>query len=816
MDALTTTRARQVQIETWPFKYPLRVPGVPAWQNLEQWPCRWVQPEQLPAPPFVMLYRRRFSLNAPDTVRIHVSADERYDLYLDGKRIGRGSERGDRNHWFFESYDLELAPGEHTLCARVWSLGALRPWAQLSVYHGLIVAPEDPAWLPQIGTGVASWEVRQLAEYRFTELLLPPNFPLGGGPGVELDGTLSIPGWERGEGTDWRPVRAMHSGTNGFYLFSGESIHLLHPATLPPQLDRPLTNRSVRFITQPNGEHVDGEPIVMSNDRPDEHEAWAQLLATDEPLLLPPHTRRRVLIDLETYRCFYPELEVRGGKGGSVTLTVSETLFTSPTSALMKGHRDQIDGKYMLGTPDRILTAGQDVPIRFAPLDWRCGRYLEVLVRSAEEPLVIERLALRETGYPLEPESSWNVEDKHLTRLLDVCVHTLRMCAHETYMDCPYYERLMYVGDTRIQALLTYVLTGDTKLPRKALQLFDASRLNFSGLVTDSYPSIGKLIPPFALWWVGMVYDYALWRGDPAFIATMMPGVRAVLERFVQARDDAGLVRSLPGWNFADWCPEWPDGVPPGGYGEVSGLINWHVVYALAQAISLEHFIGETELAARSARLAAQLVEALRRTFWHPEQGLFADDTTHQAFSIHTQCLALLSGMLAADETTHIARALLNPPAAVVMPSIYFTHYLFEAYHQLGRGDIVQQRLDPWVKAIENGCRTLPETFGDARSDCHAWGAHPLYHYIATILGVRPAGPGFQQILIRPQLGSLHEAQARIVHPKGMLEIALRRDEGAITGSVTLPTGVFGVFHYAHQQVALVPGLQHISIVHTD
>ncbi|WP_372490084.1 hypothetical protein [Chitinophaga sedimenti] len=28
---------------------------------------------------------------------------------------------------------------------------------------------------------------------------------------------------------------------------------------------------------------------------------------------------------------------------------------------------------------------------------------------------------------------------------------TSRLCAYETYMDCPYYEQLQYIGDTRIR-----------------------------------------------------------------------------------------------------------------------------------------------------------------------------------------------------------------------------------------------------------------------------------------------------------------------------------------------------------------------------
>ena len=32
------------------------------------------------------------------------------------------------------------------------------------------------------------------------------------------------------------------------------------------------------------------------------------------------------------------------------------------------------------------------------------------------------------------------------------------------------------------------------------------------------------------------------------------------------------------------------------------------------------------------------------------------------------------------------------------------------------------------------------------RSDCHAWGAHPVFHFYATVLGIRPAAPGFRRV----------------------------------------------------------------------
>ena len=88
-----------------------------------RWPCQWVSSSAAEPKPCALAYRLNFAVERAATVRVHVTADERYWLFLDGVRIGQGSERGDAENWFFETYDLNLASGPHTLVACVWSLG---------------------------------------------------------------------------------------------------------------------------------------------------------------------------------------------------------------------------------------------------------------------------------------------------------------------------------------------------------------------------------------------------------------------------------------------------------------------------------------------------------------------------------------------------------------------------------------------------------------------------------------------------------------------------------------------------------------------
>ena len=378
-------------------------------------------------------------------------------------------------------------------------------------------------------------------------------------------------------------------------------------------------------------------------------------------------------------------------------------------------------------------------------------------------------------------------------------------------MDCPYYEQLMYVGDTRLQALVTYALSRDDRLPRKALLLFDVSRQT-SGLTRSQHPSqVTLLIPPFSLWWVGMVYDYALWRDDPAFVQARLPGVRAVLDYFHGRRNAAGLVEAPEGWNFTDWVPQWTKGVPPDGRDGISGVLNAQFVLILLQAAELEDHFGEPELAARNRRVAAEVGQVVHSMFWDEGRSLFADDAEHRHFSEHAQCLAILGGL--ADEMIQdrLVQGLRSAPD-LARTSIYFSHYLLEAYRQLGDALALFDRLSEWFALESLGFRTTREEPEPSRSDCHAWGAHPLYHFAATVLGVRPAEFGFRSVQIAPLLGPLTAAEGTVPHPRGDISVAFHIEDNRLTGSVTLPAKTTGRFQWAGHSLDLHSGQQAIVI----
>ena len=85
-----------------------------------------------------------------------------------------------------------------------------------------------------------------------------------------------------------------------------------------------------------------------------------------------------------------------------------------------------------------------------------------------------------------------------------------------------------------------------------------------------------------------------------------------------------------------------------------------------------------------------------------------------------------------------------------------------------------------WFPLLRTGMKTMPEEPEPCRSDCHAWGAHPLYHFYATILGIRPTGLGSRTLSATPCLGPLQSASGTLPHPSGLQRFRACRHDGEI------------------------------------
>jgi alpha-L-rhamnosidase len=748
----------------------------------ELWPAKWISHPEAGRELGVYHFRKTITLDAkPATFRVHVTADNRYELFVNGTRAAMGPSRGDLQHWRYATVDLApyLRAGRNTLAAVVWNWGRRAPAAQFSNETGFLIQGE--AKTESAVNTPEGWKCLKDAAYA---VRTPgrAGLPIGAlaGAGESMRGELYPWGWEKPEFDDSKWVPAVQiSNAVPYGLNNDVDRWFLVPDRLPQMEDREVRPRGV---VRAQGGTLPGR--------------------------IPPHSKATVLVDNGVLTTAYPELTVSGGRGASIEMTYSEAPYT-PREGVRprnwpKGNRDDIQGKVILGLADAFYPDG-GARRTYRPLWWRTYRYLEFQIETGEEALTLDDFKGRFTGYPFAEAARVEAPDPDLAKIWEVGWRTARLCAHETYMDCPYFEQMQYVGDTRVQALISLYVSGDDRLMRNAIEQFDQSRSS-EGITYSRYPSnVPQYIPTFSLLWVGMIHDYWMHRRDDAFIGSQLPGIRTVLSWFEQRRDASGLAGAITWWPFVDWASAWKNGVPPGGGTGQSAVVSLQWLEALEAAADLEQQYGEKIYAERYRREAGALRVKIRETCWDGARGLFADTPEKRTYSRHVNILAVLEDLLPPAEQRQLMGKVLSD-TTLTDTTYYFRHYLSRAINKAGLGDRYVEQLAPYREMLKQGMTTWPETPGDSRSDCHAWSSSPNYELLATVAGIEPAEPGFRSVRVRPHLGPLPWLRARMPHPQGVIEVDFVRRGAEITGTVTLPPGVEGVFKHGGKRVKLRAG----------
>jgi alpha-L-rhamnosidase len=761
----------------------------------------------VPGDSFTVFHARRtFELAAkPAHFIVHVSADNRYRLYVNGEdvaylyaRVSSGPQRSDVTHWRYETIDFApyLRRGRNVIAALVWNWGAARPVAQFSHRTGFLLQGDSQVEAALVNTGTG-WKV--LRDSAFSPIVITTasmgNY-YAAAPGDSVDESRYPWGWENLNYVDaaWSDaavvgrVQLRAIAPAGYGEVSGWQ---LEPRSIPPMDERMQLLEHVRRAI---GTKVDDEQALLHGTY-----QW-----------IPARTTASILFDQSVTTNAYPVLVTKGGAGSTVRLTYAEALVDAKGQ---KGNRNDIEGRAIHGVHDVFLPDG-GLNRQLQTLYWRSFRYIQMDVTTGDNPVGVNLYGIF-TAYPFQERGRFASDLPWLADMWRMNWNGARIGAFETYMDTPYWEQLQYIGDTRIQSLISLYVAGDDRLMRQAIEHFDYSRIP-EGLTASRYPSaLTQIIPPFSLIYVAMVHDYFMHRDDPAFVRERLAGVRGILDWYGRHVDSTGMLGPMPYWNYVDWTPRWDRGVPPGADNGHSTAISLLYVYALERAAEIEAGTGEREAGGGSReagsgyRAQAKAVRAaVRARAWDSKRGLFRDAPDTNAYSQQTNVLAILADAVPLSAQRGIMERVLAD-TTLTPASYYFSFYVLEALRKVGLGDRYIEQLAPWQAMLKLGLTSAPENPEPTRSDTHAWSAHPNYGLLATVLGVRPSSPGFRTVRIAPALGPLRRAEGRVPHPLGDIEVQLVREgQRGLRADVTLPRGLSGVFAWQGKQRPLHDGHQ--------
>ncbi|WPU96401.1 alpha-L-rhamnosidase C-terminal domain-containing protein [Mucilaginibacter sabulilitoris] len=747
-----------------------------------QWNAQWI------AVPFVngnsygvFYFRKSIDLaTKPKNFIVHVSADNRYKLYVNSKLISLGPARGDTYYWNYETVDLApyLSAGKNTIAALVWNEAQYSPAAQISVRTGFVLQGNSPA--EEILNTNNSWKcIRDVGHKPI------PGYFFAASKGEMVDMNQAIKG-------DWTAANFDDSAWLGAAKVADGKLKgtawgidwALVPSSLPP---REMTYQRLGKLRTATG-------MSVSPTFPEKKTAFT----------IPANTTVSLLLDQTFETNAYVTLNFSGGKDAGISLGYAESLYEKGSNGVRKGNRNEVEGKEFVGRIDSLIADGSQGQ-SFTTLNFRTYRYIKLFVQTKNEPLVIDDLYGTFTGYPFKRSSVINTDNAEIKQMLDIGWRTVRLNAWETYMDCPYYEQLQYIGDTRVQAIISYYNTSDNRLARNALNQIDHSRLP-EGITASCYPSKGtQVISPFSLWYIGMLHDYWMYRGDDDFIRNKLLGERGVLDFFSKYQQPDGSLKDTPYWAFVDWAGNL--------WGEVKGkdgsaaIYDLQLLWAYQWAAEMEAKIGLQDYAKIYNQKAAQLKATIQRKYWNPVKKLYADTKEKNGFSQHVNSLAILTGVVSDAEMPTVAKQMLSD-TSLTQCSVYFKYYLNQALVKAGLGNDYMNWLDKWRENIKMGLSTWAEysDVNTSRSDCHAWGASPNIEFFRTVLGIDSYAPGFSKIKVEPHLGTLTAISGEIPHPNGKVAVGYKFEKGRWQIDINLPRATAGMLIWKAKQYPLKAG----------
>ena len=750
-----------------------------------KWDAQWIaHPDVAGTAYSVQHFRRVIELKtAPTTWKVHVSADPRCRLFVNGVEVWTGPARSDLEHWPYMTLDLaeHLRAGKNVLGATVWNHGEYNPWSQMSYRTGFILQGASPAEA-MANTG-SKWKVFADPSYSVADKTRYPGIPTG--RPVRFDARTHPWGWMEAGYDDnaWSSPESLGRGAMRGVSDAGSQWWLV------PQAIPALERVPQRFVA-----------VARASD--------PSLKSLKMPWVIPANTEASVLLDQGQLTTAYPEIVVLGGRDAEIRMKWAEALVDAKGR---KGNRNDVEGRSITTPADVFVLDGARERV-LQTHTFRTFRYLQLDVKTASEPLTIRDVRSVFTAYPFQEKASFKSSDRSLADIWRVGWHTQRLCAGDTYYDCPYYEQFQYVGDTRIQALISLYVSGDERLMKNAIAAFYNSSMT-EGLTASRYPSAQRqVIPPYSLFWVAMLHDYWMHCRDDAFVRQMLDGVEGVLTLFERLLRDDWLPGAMEWWNFGDWAEGWPRGVPPGVVEGGSAFIALQYVMAARQATEMYEAFGDKEHAGIWRGKADRVAQAVDKLCWVEAKGLYADTPEKKSFSQHVNSLAVVSKTATGKRARAIVERILGD-ASLTQCTFYFRFYVIRAMAEVGLGDRYVPELKPWRDMLALGLTTFAEKPEPTRSDCHAWSACPNYDFLALICGITPDAPGFRRVSIAPSLGVLGWEEGKIPHPDGEIVVRVDRKPGdAIESVVTLPKGVSGIFVWKGQEHPLSSGRQTIKI----
>lgn len=740
-----------------------------------------------------------------------ITVDGRYQLHVNGRKIGRGPVRCSPLAQRYDRFDVAeaLRPGCNVIAVLVHTYGVDTAFHERVQGLWAPVFGEGGLWVEgEVFSTHADWRCTQSDAW--TQDMPQSNGSLGF---IEwLDANRLDPAWTGMDfdDTGWDAARPLIAGGGGpESLYQGQVVRpfpILIPNPLPTLREMDVRPESLRWVRgqQPRPDmpaHVRlyDEPLVAAAD--DAASGIETLFDDGETsVAIRTHDGLDTAFTIDFGRLFsgYPWIEIEAVGGEVIEIGCAERLPGEWYEGATPDAR--IERRPYLGTDAHLCGyVARPGRQRFQRFEWCAVRYMHVVVRNAPEGLIIRGLGAVETHYPVEERGRFTCSDPILTRLWSAGAYTLKQCMHDAWEDCPGREQRQWLGDVTVENLAASAAFGNSSAALTANYLIQVAESQRPDGLTQMFAPgdhghNARLIPDWTLQWILCAADHWDLTGDLETIEVIWPSIQKALAWFDRVAGPDGLVVDMPYWHFMDWA-----GL--GRQGQALTL-NAQLAGAYACAARLARALESPRAASTYGARAEAMAARLDADHWDERRGVWVDmvdpATGAQDLRVSQHGVAALTlwGRTgperrgrAFDWATDPRRVTATPAPpvvpvgdpldeehGVVMANTFYSHFVSEALARHGRRDVALANIrDRFGPMIEAGSTTLWEATTPWASLCHGFSAAPTWFLSRHVLGVAPAEPGFARIVVSPDLLDLDHAEGVVPAGDRDVEVALRR-----------------------------------------
>ncbi len=777
-----------------------------------EWTAQWCTTRKHRSRPWNTFaqHRRVFELTSrPRAAVVRVSADARYTLYVNGRRINHGPAR---SYPAFQSYDtLDLADhlvvGMNCIAAITHQFGVptfLSVYRDISGFlldgvvetdNGEVALHTPEGWLCRKAKGWRQDVARLSVQMGFQEHFDADADPIG----------WMLPDYAATEEGGWfKPFALGRVGIHPWLRMEPRGVPLL--SATPREF--------AAVIAQFRGENARGYKVSddvyhlpVQEQRKFEKsilESPQAMLKNDDnaTTIAPPSDGEfvGVVLDLAQYRTGHLMLDIAEASGDEIIdVLYAEEIDRNGFLLLAGGDGKPTHSEEATATRYRCRPGAQT----WETFHYFGMRYAAVIFRNVEKPLKIRHIGIRQVHADVPDAGSFECSDAVLNDIWRVGRETQRNCIFDSFVDCPWREQAQWWGDARVQARVTLFSFGDVSLLQRGIrQMAQSQAYSLDGSLHAHPPADipGHRLPDFMMTWIGSLWDHHLHTGQTALLVECLPVLHRLLEMLEQHELQDGLIGDFDDWwVFLDWQNLHKK--------NFSAVLNMMYLQALRWAADICEAAGDAQQAKRCAHRADSLAQAIENHFWDKQAKLWRDgfdpDTGKLIDSVsqHANALAILLNLkpdthaaLARDVLLKCARA---KKSKILGASPFFYAYVLEAMSLAGlREEVVEIIRDKWGGMIDRGAVTFWEMWDvTLESRCHAWSASPVYHLMQEILGVTPAEPGWKRVRIAPLPAGLDFARGVIPSPAGPIRVEWEKvEEDQLAVRVDLPEGMTAEF----------------------